>query len=492
LESDQTGEQLLLNRFGKHTMAALVGAVSVRAFTLVLVKILTILLPQSEYGLYALWISFVILASTFSTSAFSATIWRFLPQRNQESKESASRLIVSALTGSVSLVIGLMLVFSVMGLFGFRIVADPLYLTSLFIIGFLATIYAVREIVLVVSGSEQNYKEILAFNLLYGSSSTLVAALFAWLFVDLQLVLAGLCLGYAVPILISLLIKLRQYSIQPPQKSDFKKFFEFGGPSIIVGTVKSYIPFFASFSVGLIVGLTDVAILSIAILIAGLFSFVANPPLTAYHAYIVNMYERGNYEKGKETATFFIEIFLIISGPIAFLMILLSPQLIWLFSTQAYANATQLVPFTVIFSVIVAFSYFWKIQLDLVEKPQLTGAVYIVSAILYGFFALWLTQIIGTVGVGIAMIIQSSCVAILLFTLGNRYLPMNPRRRFWVGWFVSTVILCIAYTILFLSAMPTIISISIPLALYLVMIWATKLLDVPKVRMILRTLASRS
>ncbi len=472
-------------------MAALIGAISVRALTLVLVKVLTIVLPQNEYGLYALWISFVFLASTFSTSAFSATIWRFLPQRNQESKESASRLIISALTGSISLAIGLMLIFSTMGFFGFEIVDDPLYLTSLVIIGMLATIYAIREIVLVVSGSEQNHKEILAFNILFGSSSTLVASLFAWMFVDYQLVLVGLCLGYAVPILISLLIKLRQYSVRSPQKSDFKKFFEFGGPSIIVGTVKSYIPFFASFTVGLLIGLSEVAILSIAILIAGLFSFIANPPLTAYHAYIVNMYETGSYEKGKETATFFIEIFLLICGPVAFLMIVLSPQLIWLFSTQAYANASQLVPFTVIFAVLVAFSYFWKIQLDLVEKPQLTGGVYVVSAILYGFFALWLTQIVGSIGVGIAMIIQSSCVAILLFALGNRYLPMSPRRRFWIGWFFSTVLLCISYAILILSAFPIVIAITFPLVLYLVMIWVTKLVDVVKVRLILRTLFSR-
>ena len=329
MESEQVESGVLLTRFGKHTTAALTSAILVKVMSLILVKTLTSILPISGYGAYSIWMTFITLVSTLSTSAFSATIWRFMPhRRSSETKESASALFVTALSGSTSIILVTVVVFWILNLSGMRIVDDSLYLTTLVIVGFLVVFNALKELILVVSGSEQNPREILIFNLTYSSSATAIACLVGWIFVDYHIVLIGLGIGYAIPILVSLTIKIRQYGFVYPRKSDLKKSISFGGPSILVGSVKTLVPFLTSLIVSSWIGLQAVATLSIALLFASIFSFVVVPPQTAYQAYIVNAFETDNYKKGNEMATLVIELFTFLATPIAFLMVILSPLLI--------------------------------------------------------------------------------------------------------------------------------------------------------------------
>jgi O-antigen/teichoic acid export membrane protein len=474
-------------------MAALTGAISVKVMALVLVKVLTIVLPKHDYGLYALWMSFVILVSTFSTSAFSATLWRFMPQRRKlETIESASELFMTAITGGFAFLLTSVALFSVLDLIGLRIVDDQFYLTTLVIVGFLAATYVLRELVLVVSGSEQSSQEVLAFNLAYGGVSTVFAGFIGLAFRDYRLVLVGLSLGYAVPVVTSLAIKLRQYGSRLPKLSDFKKSLGFGGPSILVGSVKTLVPFLASFIVGHWIGIPEVATLSIAIVVGGILSFVVGPPQTAYQAYIVNAYETGNYDKGQETATTIIELFLMISAPVAFSMIAMSPLLVHVFSTEQYIDATILIPFTVLSAVLVAFSYFWKIQLDLVEKPHLTGFTYLASVAPLVVVAMLLIPAVGLLGIGVAIVSQSGFVAIVLLIIGNSQLPIRQRSRFWIGWVISILAMVSIFQIAGILGIPDIVSTLIALGGYLLVIRITGLMSIQRARTIISLLISRS
>lgn len=492
MESEHVEPEVLLTRFGKHTTAALSSAILVKAMALILVKVLTSALPKSDYGAYSIWMTFVVLVSTFSTSAFSAMIWRFMPQRrSSETKESASSLLMTSISGSISIILVVIVFFWILNLSGMRIVEDTLYPTTLSIIGLLAILYGLKELILVVSGSEQNPREILIFNLAYGSSSTLIACLFGWFFADYHIVLIGLGIGYAIPIFVSLFIKMKQYGFNLPRRYDVKKSVSFGGPSILVGSVKTLVPFLASLIVGILIGLQEVATLSIAILLAGIFSFVVVPPQTAYQAYIVNTYETGNYQKGNEMATVVIELFTFLSFPIAFLMVSFSPFLILLVSTQQYIDAALLIPYTVSYAVLVAFSYFWKIQLDLVEKPHLTGFTYAISAIILSIALILLVPIAGLIGVGIAMVVQSGFIAIVLYILGNTALPITQRKRFWAVWSMASILLIVIFIALLTCGIPHILSVSISLFAYLAVSSVGGILNIQRVKALLVILFSR-
>lgn len=487
--SERVEPEVLLTRFGRHTTAALISAVLVKVMSLILVKVLTTFLTKSDYGAYSIWMSFIILLSTFSTGAFSATIWRFMPQRrSSETKESASALFTTALSGSISIILVTVVFFWILNQTGARIVEDSLYVTTLVIVGFLSILYALKELILVVSGSEQNPREILIFNLAYGASATIIACLVGWIYSDYHIILVGLGIGYAIPIIVSLVIKLRGYGLTLPRKSDLRKSFSFGGPSILVGTVKTLVPFFTSLIVGSWIGLQEVGTLSIAILLASIFSFVVGPPQTAYQAYIVNTYETGNYKKGNEMATIVVELFVLLATPVAFLMIVFSPLLILLISTQYYIDATLLIPYTIVYAVLNAFSYFWKIQLDLIEKPQLTGITYAVSAIILAVSAVLLIPMVGFVGVGLAMVVQAGFITIMLYSLANTALPIKQRQLFWGVWMLASIILFGTFELLLYFGIPSIFSSLISLAGYTIVSFVGGLINLRRIKLILSLL----
>jgi O-antigen/teichoic acid export membrane protein len=327
--------------------------------------------------------------------------------------------------------------------------------------------------------------------LTFGLSSTAIACLIGWIFNDYHLVLIGLSIGYIIPIFLALAVKVRQYGSASPRLSDLRKSIIFGGPSIFVESGKSFVPFITSLVIAAWLGLQEVAVLSIALLLASVLSFVVNPPLTAYQAYIVNAYESGSYEKGRETATILIELFMFLATPIVFIMIVFSPLFILLVSTAQYMDATLLVPFTVVNVVLISFSYFWKIQLDLVEKPQLVGITYIISVVILVLVSVLLVPEVGLIGVGIAMVVQAGFILILLFILGNAEMPIRQKRQFWLAWILASIVLVVTFEIAHLWMVPDFISASVSLVAYFAIARVTGSFNLQRIKSIISLLISR-
>lgn len=167
LESNSGMEKRFRYKFGKHVSAAFISSILVRGMTLVLVKILTMTVLKGEYALYAFWLSFVILTSTFSTSAFSASLWRFMQRKVvSDDKTGASRLLAASFGGAF---IFLFSIYALLAMsfqfFEFQLIDDPIYLTTLVAVGILGFFYVLRELLLVVSGTEQNSRELLVFSI---------------------------------------------------------------------------------------------------------------------------------------------------------------------------------------------------------------------------------------------------------------------------------------------------------------------------------------
>lgn len=485
-------EPLLRQRFGKHVSASLLANVSVKGMALLLVKILTVILPKDEYGVYSLWMAFILLMTTMSTRAYTASIWRFMPrERSSADKKGASQLLTAGFAGTFAFLSPMVAILVVSGLAGFQLIEDPSYAFTITIVTILVSLSVMKELILVISGSEQNSREILGFNLLYGASSSLIAALFVLVYGTYRLALAGLCIGYTIPIFVTFLIKVRQYGLAFPEKAYFLGILRFGLPSILIGSVVNFVPFAASLLVGYWVGLQDVANLAIAFSIASIFSFAVGPFLGAYQAYIVNAYETDNYEEGNRVSRRLAEIFIALSFPALWLMISISPWLIELISTILYLDATELVYFTVAATALLSISQLWKVQLDLAEKPHLTGIIYLASAI--GFLAtcFLFLPIIGTLGVGIALLIQAGIVLTILYRVANRVLPLRPSRKFLAATSAGVSLSMLSFIILWLLEFQQIVLVLAPVLLYLLILERGQIINIRGMKEILGLLTGR-
>jgi O-antigen/teichoic acid export membrane protein len=173
------------------------------------------------------------------------------------------------------------------------------------------------------------------------------------------------------------------------------------------------------------------------------------------------------------------------------LIFIFSPLLIPLISTIEYLDAMLLIPFTVLAVVMTSLSYFWRMQLDLVEKPQLTGLIYLISAFVLAFACVVLIPPLGILGVGVAIVAQAFCVLVLLVFAGNSYMPIEMKKQYWTKWIGANLALVVAFLILQYFALPDLVSGLGSLLVYLLTIWITGLLRVHSVKTIIRLLVSR-
>ena len=445
-----TKERALRHKFGKHVTAATITSALRGVFALLLIKILTMVLPKNDFGLYSLWLSFAVLVATFSFTAFTASIWRFMPRRkSSEDGDARARLFSASYLGSISNLFVMLIVFLLLfGLGNFMIYEAPDYLWILGVVFFVSLALILREVTLVLSGSEQNSREILVYNISCNLGSVVVASAFALLYRDYIMVLLGLGLGYLIPAIMAFLIKESQYKIARPTVSDFKQIVGFGGPSVLVSSVVKFIPFLTSFSVGLWLGESEIGTLAVALSTAGILAFVLIPTQTAYQAYLVNAFETNNVAIGIEVARKVEEIILVASVLVGWLIFVFSPLLVELFSTSEYLDAVTLMPFVIVSTLLISLSYFLKVRIDLVEKPHLTAIAFFLSAFTLAVsFSIFIPRL-GLLGIGFALVLQAATVFALMFYFSDAQLPVRPNLGFLLSLFISSTALILIYWVL--------------------------------------------
>ncbi len=435
----------LTKRFGKHITSSLTAAVIARLMSLLLLKMLAVTLTKSDYGRYSLWFSLMFLTATLSTSPFSATLWRFLQSDQFEKASRKARLLSTATVGSllISMTVPALL-YAIHGATGHVIAEDPFYLLSLTAVSFLTVSYIFKEIVLVVSGTEQNSKEILVFGIMLSSGSFLAAAAFTLLLVDFRATLIGSFLGMIIPALIIYRHKLRVYGYARPNLDILKKCFSYGGPLIIVATVSSALSFIVSFFVGMYTGLTQVATLGVSLTVGSIVGFIVGPPLTAYNAFLVNSYESDCFDSSDRISARIIEMFISFSTVALVLIFSAAPIVVTLIASEAYLDAVPLLPFIVFSTLVLSFSQFWKLRLDLVQKTHIVGIAYFLSLVVLIISCVIAVPVFGVTGAALALVLQSLTVLLLVVPAGQRYLRISIPRSFFGKWFVAVACLIAA------------------------------------------------
>ncbi len=461
-------EESLRNKFGLHASANTIAKISLKGTSLVQMKILTILLPQAVYGEFSLWISLATLLAALSYGTFVASIWRFLQKlRYSDSRESPT-LLSTAIIGSclVLCLIGLpVLALHLIGSVGF--LDSNLYLPAASISLLIAGSFALMRIVLATSGSEQNSKEILTFNVAYGLSSVLTTIAFAYFYQSLLAVLLGVVLGYGFPVILTLLIKVRQYGLTSPSSGCFKKVASYGIPETVGDSARLAVPFLTTFSVSLWNGLDYAATWAVAISVASLFSSVLNPFFTAYQAYQVKNFELGDFDKGRDLTTKLVPLFLSISMLGALTAIAFSRELVLVISTSDYIAAALVLPLTVVAALISEFSQFWKLQLNLAKRTKTIAFIYVFSLLPLMTICYFAIPLIGIIGAGVAMVVHSLVVMASNYSYGNRAHPIAVRTRSFMIPILAFMAGLVLYQVLITVGLPSLIPHVLSLFVYI-------------------------
>ena len=482
---EEIDDSELQRGFGKHAISALIGSVGAKAIGLILVKILTILLSKSEFGVYSLWLSLSVLVATFSYGAFSAALWRFLPRQRFTNKSGASRLIIGAVTGSLTSIITIYSALIISFMFtGFVVYPDHDYLFLVFSVFLLSVAFTGVEITLVISGTEQNSRDIILFNLAYYGISTTLAIVGAVTGQEHGFVLLFLAIGYLVPVGITFAYKINRYGIYRPTIQDITNMLRFGLPSVAISTVITLQPFIEGYFVAIFIGTEQIGSMTIALSIATLFSFLISPPLTAYQSYLINSYETNNFTSRENVTSLIVRIFLIMSAIFGWGIVIFAPILINLLSTAQYLDAVELIPYATAASIMTALSFIPKVRIDIVEKTHITGISYVLSLVMLIGTSIALVPTWGLTGVGIALVLQALTVLSLIWFFGSKSIPIVIPKSFFAKWLLALayLIVSIQFAHIF-GSLTTMVLVSI--GVYVAIILITRAMTIQEIRKIL-------
>jgi len=479
-------------RFSRHVIARIAAMILVAAAGLVLVKILTSTLSQTDFGLYSIWKSLAIFIYTSSSSIFIQSILRYMQRKVVKSSVNASQLLSASLIGSFSIlmviVAFLLLVYMI---FGFRIVDDSLYTTSLSIISIFIILQIIERIVLSISDSEQNSREVFIYSISYGLASSLTAALFAYLIGDFRWVFVGFIIGHFLPALGTLRIKIKEYHLSMPAREDYKQVVIYGGPVFVEESAANSVVFIASYIVLSWLGLAYVAILSVALVISGLLLSLVGPPLNAYMAYLVKAYETESFQDTNKINRRLLELALVIIPMVVSAITILAPFIIQVVSTSNYIDAALLIPFTILSSMLLLVSNIWKYALRLAERTHVIASIGVSSVCILVFIAVILIPQLGLIGVGIAFIGQAFFEIICLNRSVSSSMRVNVSRYFRKAWICSVLVLLGSSISIYMWTGELLISLIISTLIYVGMTWKLGIFTLSDVFQLLkRTLIS--
>ncbi len=473
--------------FGRHVLARIGAMLIVAAAGIVLVKILTVTLNQEDFGLYSLWKSLAIFIYSSSSSVFIQSILRYMQRRTAKSRLGASRLLSASLIGSFSVlscIVTLLLLAYVIT--GFKIINDSMYLISLALISLFMILQIIERIVLSISDSEQNSREVFVYSLSYGLVSSVTAALFAMIIGDFRWVFAGFIVGHFIPALGSLRVKIKDYHLSTPTRTDFKQIMAYGGPVFVEETAANSVVFIASYIVSLWMGFTYVALLSIALVISGILLSLVGPPLNAYMAYLVKAYETESYDETNHLNRRLLELSLVIIPLMIILVTLVSPFIVQIVSTTDYIDAALLIPFTILASVLLLLSNIWKYTLRLTERTHIIASISLFSVCILVVLCMILIPYMGLIGIGFALVGR----AFIEITFLNRAVDSSMRvtisRDFQRAWVVSILVLIGSCSIVYIWTLDWFISVIGSILIYVIVTWKLDILNLTDVLQLLR------
>ena len=177
--SDETIQ--LEKRFGRFASANAAALVVSQLFALTITKLLTIGLPQADYGAFAIVISLGTLLGSLSSSLFTNGLWRYTEKyKTSESAEKLGGVLKVALllitVLDIILVLCFMIMFRLLGNESFPMFSNPNLIFGVFIVAFSISSSFYNLIIALATG-EQNSRLMFSSAVIYGGFQVASAAI---------------------------------------------------------------------------------------------------------------------------------------------------------------------------------------------------------------------------------------------------------------------------------------------------------------------------
>lgn len=366
-------------KFAKDVAVIGVTNLLVALSALILLPLITKILGTHDYGIWAQVQVTISLVMGFVGLGLPYAMTRFLPAKTNKEEIQEEFYSVFCLVFSVTLIVSLILIASA----GF--IADAFFEGATEIVRITGLIILVWSLDLVFLSLFRTFRQMKKYSLFTIANMYGQVGLIAYLVLNgyglLSMILAVLAIRVIIFFILFFLIK-SQIGIRRPHFSRIKEYLSFGVPTI-PGSISSWVAASSDrYVIGYFLGAASVGVYSagynlgsIPSMLAGVLGFVLPPTLS-------KLYDEGKMDEVKTYLNYSLKYSLTVAIPFVFGAAVLAKPVLRLFSTAEIANQGYLIVPLVALSTLFFAAYVPIMHIIvLVKKTRITGAIWIICAL---------------------------------------------------------------------------------------------------------------
>lgn len=267
-----------------------------------------------------------------------------------------------------------------------------------------------------------------------------------------------------------------QIGIKKPHLSGMRQYLSFGVPTVPANISSWVISSSDRYVIGYFLGATMVGIYSagyvlgnLLFMFAGVLGFVLPPVLSKF-------YDEGRLDKVKTILRYSLRYFLALAIPFVFGAILLSKQVLVLFSTPAIAlQGYIIVPIVALSTLVFGFGGVISHILILVKQTKIIGAAWLLAALVNLSLNILIIPYIGILGAAIATLIAHLLATSVLVRYSFKEFKFNIDWRFLIKSLIASAIMALViWSMHPQSNSATIITVLVGVAVYGVVLFLLK------------------
>ncbi len=412
---------------------------------IILLAILTKSLGAESYGIWAQILVTLSLITPVAILGLPYALVRFLPDAKtfKETREHVWSTVLLILGSSLIVIIPL--------LFFPHIVSNLLQAPSNLII-LLALLIVLESLSAVLVDAFRAFGEIGKYSLLtFGIAGGEIA--FTAISISLGYGLWGavfsLALIRGVVLLFALLMLLKKIGFEIPRFTHAKEYLKFGLPTIATNTAHWVVQVSDRYFIAWFLGILFVGYYAPAYTIGLIINLFILPVMLILQPAVSKLFSEGKIEEVKKYLSYSLKYILCITIPAAAGLIVLSKQILTIFSTHDIAiHASPVVPFVAASILLYGVYGVFAQVLLLFKKTSVEGTVWMASAIISLVLNILIIPPFGILGAAIATLAGYSTAFFLIIWYASRHLRFSVDWRF-IGKSVSASLLMSSMLLLF-------------------------------------------
>lgn len=244
-------------------------------------------------------------------------------------------------------------------------------------------------------------------------------------------IISGYLITLTVVMLVLFILVIKQISFTFPKFKDLRQYLSFGLPTVPANLSYWVIDSSDRLIIGLILGSSFVGYYSPAYAVGNLILMVFSPFFWILPSILSKEHDKGNLDVVKKILQFSLKYCLLLAIPAAFVLSLLSQEILTILSTPDIAsNAFYITPFIALGTIMNGVQGIYSNTFILEKKTKKLGFVWILVAFLNFVLTIMFVPFIGLLGAAVMTMISYLIALILTYYYTNSKLRFNINYRF--------------------------------------------------------------